>query len=54
MAIARALDLNRTQGITIVLVTHSDEIASYEERIIGSMGALSATRRSSTTDRRPA
>jgi putative ABC transport system ATP-binding protein len=28
-------DLNRTQGITIVLVTHSDEIAAHAERIIG-------------------
>lgn len=27
--------LNRTQGITIVLVTHSDEIASHADRIIG-------------------
>jgi len=27
--------LNRTQGITIVLVTHSDEIAAYANRIIG-------------------
>ena len=27
--------LNRTQGITIVLVTHSDEIAAYADRIIG-------------------
>jgi putative ABC transport system ATP-binding protein len=46
VAIARALinrpeilsifqRLNRTQGITIVLVTHSDEIAAYADRIIG-------------------
>lgn len=28
-------ELNRTQGITIVLVTHSDEIAAYADRIIG-------------------
>ena len=28
-------NLNRTQGITIVLVTHSDEIAAYADRIIG-------------------
>ena len=27
--------LNRTQGITIVMVTHSDEIAAYADRIIG-------------------
>ena len=27
--------LNRTQGITIVRVTHSDEIAGYADRIIG-------------------
>jgi putative ABC transport system ATP-binding protein len=27
--------LNRTQGITIVMVTHSDEIATYADRIIG-------------------
>jgi len=27
--------LNRTQGITIVLVTHSDEIAAHADRIIG-------------------
>ena len=27
--------LNRTQGLTIVLVTHSDEIATYADRIIG-------------------
>ncbi|MFZ0821577.1 MAG: ABC transporter ATP-binding protein [Candidatus Acidiferrales bacterium] len=28
-------ELNRTQHITIVLVTHSDEIAAYADRIIG-------------------
>ncbi|HEV2233638.1 MAG TPA: ABC transporter ATP-binding protein [Terriglobia bacterium] len=28
-------DLNRTQGITIVLVTHSDEVAAHAARIIG-------------------
>src|ERR1041385_5058177 len=28
-------ELNRTQGITIVLVTHSDEIATHADRIIG-------------------
>jgi putative ABC transport system ATP-binding protein len=28
-------DLNRTLGITILLVTHSDEIAAYADRIIG-------------------
>jgi putative ABC transport system ATP-binding protein len=28
-------DLNRTQGITIVLVTHSDEVAAHANRIIG-------------------
>ena len=27
--------LNRTQGITILLVTHSNEIAAYADRIIG-------------------
>lgn len=27
--------LNRTQGITIVMVTHSDEIAAYAGRIVG-------------------
>ncbi len=27
-------DLNRSRGITIVLITHSDEIASYADRII--------------------
>lgn len=27
--------LNRTQGITIVMVTHSDEIAAYANRVIG-------------------
>lgn len=27
--------LNRAQGITIVMVTHSDEIAAYADRIIG-------------------
>src|ERR1700674_2800074 len=27
--------LNRTQGITIVLVTHSDEVATHADRIIG-------------------
>jgi putative ABC transport system ATP-binding protein len=27
--------LNRTQGITILLVTHSDEIAAYANRIVG-------------------
>jgi putative ABC transport system ATP-binding protein len=27
--------LNRSQGITIVVVTHSDEIAAYADRIIG-------------------
>ena len=26
--------LNRTQGITILLVTHSDEVAAYADRII--------------------
>jgi putative ABC transport system ATP-binding protein len=28
-------DLNRTQRITIVLVTHSDEVAAHADRIIG-------------------
>src|ERR1700676_3998135 len=28
-------ELNRTQGITIVLVTHSDEVAGHADRIIG-------------------
>jgi putative ABC transport system ATP-binding protein len=28
-------ELNQTQGITIVLVTHSDEIAAHADRIIG-------------------
>jgi putative ABC transport system ATP-binding protein len=28
-------ELNHTQGITIVLVTHSDEVAAYADRIIG-------------------
>lgn len=28
-------ELNRSQGITIVLVTHSDEVAAYADRIIG-------------------
>jgi putative ABC transport system ATP-binding protein len=28
-------ELNRTQGITIVLVTHSDEVATHADRIIG-------------------
>ena len=28
-------ELNRTQGITIVLVTHSDEVAAHADRIIG-------------------
>ena len=28
-------DLNRAQGITIVLVTHSDEVATHADRIIG-------------------
>jgi putative ABC transport system ATP-binding protein len=28
-------DLNRAQGITIVLVTHSDEVAAHADRIIG-------------------
>ena len=28
-------DLNRTQHITIVLVTHSDEVAAHADRIIG-------------------
>jgi putative ABC transport system ATP-binding protein len=27
--------LNRTQGITIILVTHSDEVAAHADRIIG-------------------
>jgi ABC-type lipoprotein export system ATPase subunit len=27
--------LNRSQGITIVLVTHSDEVAAHADRIIG-------------------
>jgi putative ABC transport system ATP-binding protein len=27
--------LNRTQGITIVLVTHSDEVAAHADRVIG-------------------
>jgi putative ABC transport system ATP-binding protein len=27
-------ELNHTQGITIVLVTHSDEIAAYADRLI--------------------
>ena len=27
--------LNRSQGLTIVMVTHSDEIAAYADRIIG-------------------
>ncbi|MGO9083609.1 MAG: ABC transporter ATP-binding protein [Candidatus Sulfotelmatobacter sp.] len=27
--------LNRTQGITIVMVTHSDEVATYADRVIG-------------------
>ena len=27
--------LNHTQGITIVLVTHSDEVATHADRIIG-------------------
>ena len=26
--------LHRTQGITIVLVTHSDEVAAYADRMI--------------------
>jgi putative ABC transport system ATP-binding protein len=33
MAIFR--QLNRSQGITIVLVTHSDEVAAYADRVIG-------------------
>ena len=28
-------ELNRTQGITIVLVTHSDEVAAHADRVIG-------------------
>jgi putative ABC transport system ATP-binding protein len=28
-------ELNRTQGITIILVTHSDEVAAYADRMIG-------------------
>jgi putative ABC transport system ATP-binding protein len=28
-------ELNRSQGITIVLVTHSDEVATHADRIIG-------------------
>ena len=28
-------ELNRAQGITIVLVTHSDEVAAHADRIIG-------------------
>lgn len=28
-------ELNHTQGITVVLVTHSDEVAAYADRIIG-------------------
>jgi putative ABC transport system ATP-binding protein len=28
-------DLNHVQGITIVLVTHSDEVAAHADRIIG-------------------
>ncbi len=27
-------ELNRTRGITIILITHSDEIASYADRIV--------------------
>lgn len=27
-------ELNRTRGITIILITHSDEIAAYAERIV--------------------
>jgi len=27
-------DLNRTRGITIILITHSDEVAGYAERIV--------------------
>jgi putative ABC transport system ATP-binding protein len=27
-------DLNRTRGITIILITHSDEIAGYADRIV--------------------
>ena len=28
-------DLNRAQGITVILVTHSDEVAAHADRIIG-------------------
>jgi len=28
-------ELNRTQGITVILVTHSDEVAAHADRIIG-------------------
>jgi putative ABC transport system ATP-binding protein len=28
-------ELNRTQGITIIVVTHSDEVATHADRIIG-------------------
>jgi ABC-type lipoprotein export system ATPase subunit len=28
-------ELNRTQGITIIVVTHSDEVAARADRIIG-------------------
>src|SRR6202171_1705217 len=33
-------ELNRTQGITIVLVTHSDEVATHADRILGFRGGL--------------
>src|SRR5450631_1150899 len=45
--------LNRTQGITIVMVTHSDEIATYADRIIGFRDGLIVSDRKVTQPAAP-
>ena len=45
--------LNRTQGITIVMVTHSDEIATYADRIIGFRDGLIVSDRKVTKPAAP-
>ena len=44
-------ELNRTQGITIVLVTHSDEVAAHADRIIGFRDGLHRQRRAGRPSR---
>jgi putative ABC transport system ATP-binding protein len=44
--------LNRTQGITIVLITHSDEVASHADRIIGFRDGLIVSDKSVIHDKK--